>query len=98
MKFAGGVVSDPLEWFERQLAALENRHNQLAQNFHDHAEQAVHPGFVDYLQELRADVKVLQTRWVQVGGTVILLLITITLSLLGVLWTLLHQPAAPLPR
>lgn len=88
-------MSDQLQWFERSLAALEHKHDELVRDFHVHAEQAVHTGFVDVLQEIRGDLKTLQARWLQVGGTVIMLLLTILLSLLGVLWALL-RPGLPL--
>lgn len=88
-------MTDRLEWFERSLATLENRHNQLVQDFHSHAEQPVHAGFVDILREIRVDLQMLQARWIQVGGAVIFLLITILLSLLGVLWTLTRAAVLP---
>lgn len=78
-------MSDQLEWFEQQLARLENRHEQLREAFHAHAAQAVHPSFTDSVQEIRSDLKVLQTRWLQVGGAVIALL-------LGILGALLRPP------
>lgn len=87
-------MDDPLQWFERQLAGLERRQDELRADFHAHTEQAVHPGFVDVLKDIREDLKVLQARWLQVGGVVISILLTILLSLIGVLWALFH-PTLP---
>lgn len=86
---------------EQWLSRLERRHEELSDAFHAHAEQAVHTSFVDVVQEIRSDLRVLQTRWLQVGSMVIGLLITILLSLLGVLWTLTRPvgaPVSPVPQ
>lgn len=87
-------MTGQLDAFEQWLARLENRHDELANEFHQHAQQSVHTSFVEVVAEIRSDLRVLQARWLQVGGAVIALLITILLSLLGVLWTL-TRPISP---
>jgi Excalibur calcium-binding domain. len=89
-------VPNALDWFERQLASLENKHEQLRDAFHLHAEQPVHVGFTDVLRDIQRNLDALQARWIQVGGSVIALLISILLAVLGVLWSLLH-PATTQP-
>lgn len=75
------------------MARLENDVKNLAAEFHEHAEQAVHPGFTNELRDIKDALKDLTNRWLVVGGAIVTLLITILLSLLGVLWSLIH--AAP---
>jgi len=85
------AVADQLEQW---VARLERRFDELNDAFHQHAEQAVHTSFAEVIAEIRSDLRVLQARWLQVGGAVIALLITILISLLGVLWAL-TRPAPP---
>lgn len=90
----------PIEQLEGWVVRLERKHDELRDAFHAHAEQPVHAGFVEVLQEIREDLKILQTRWLQVGGAVIFLLLGILGALLMTLYTLLSARAgiaAPQP-
>lgn len=75
------------------MARLENEHNVLTREFHEHAELSVHSGFTNELQDIKDALKELANRWIVVGAAIISLLVTILVSLLGVLWSLIH--AAP---
>lgn len=79
------------------MARLEADQRQLAKEFHDHAAQPVHAGFVDVLKEIQISLHTLSNRWIQVGGAVIGLLLTILIALLGVLWNMAHAGILPPP-
>ena len=95
------VATDQLEqWIVR----LERKIDQLITDFHDHAEQPVHAGFMDTLaelrratQDMRQGFERLNNRWWQIGTAIISILLASLAALLGILWQLLHTLPAAIP-
>lgn len=87
------MIDQDQQW----LARLQADVSRLAERFNDHAQKPVHEGFTDVLEDIQRCLRTLESRWLQVGGAVIGLLLTILIALLGVLWNMAHAGTLPIP-